>query len=270
MHLRPIILILIALVIAGFATLTANRWLGNRIAPAETADITRVVAAANDISAGTRIDLTMVKMIDMSNASVPNKAIRDPQTVVGQYAVTNLLQGEPILEGRVAPQLGLGTLAARLGEGRRAITIGAGELAGLTGYLAPGSRVDLLAAGVQADGARLDSRTLLQNLTVMAVDPPMQPDKYDPSALRSVTLEVDPQQAEQIVRASEKSKLRMTLRNPDDRTSLNQDRQEPTIREIASTVETPTEPQYKEITVIRGQPSEPPVESVTRVLVIKP
>jgi pilus assembly protein CpaB len=270
MHLRPIILILIALVISGLATLAANRWMDNRIAPAETADITRVVAAANDISAGTRIDLTMVKMIEMPNASVPDKALRDPQTVVGQYAVTNLLKGEPILEGRVNPQLGVGTLAARLGEGRRAITIGAGELAGLTSYLAPGSRVDLLAAGSQAGGGSLDSRTLLQNLTVMAVDPPMQPDKYDPSALRSVTFEVDPQQAEQIVRASEKSKLRITLRNPDDRTSLSQDRQEPTIREIAGAEETPTEPQFKEITVIRGRASDPPVETVTRVLVFKP
>jgi pilus assembly protein CpaB len=268
MNLRPIILIALALVIAGLATLTAHRWMGNRIAPAETADTTRVVAAANDIAAGTRIDLTMIKMIEMPTASVPEQALRDLQAVVGQYAVVNLTKGEPILAARIAPQLGLSTLASRLGEGRRAITIGANELAGLTSYLAPGSRVDLLAAGLQ--GGSMDSRTLLQNLMVVAVDPPMLPDKYDPGALRSVTFEVDPQQAEQIVRATERSKLRMTLRNPDDRTSLTQDRQEPSIGEVAGREETPAEPQYKEITVIRGQASNPPVASVTRVPVLMP
>lgn len=263
MNLRPIILIAIALVIAGLATLTANNWMSKRIAPAQTADSTRVVAAATDIAAGSRIDLTMVKMIEMPTTSAPEQALRDPQSAVGQYAVFQLSKGEPILAARIAPQMGLGTLASRLGEGRRAITIAANELAGLTSYLTPGSRVDLLVTGLQGGG--LDSRTLLQNLMVIAVDPPMLPDQYDPSALRSVTFEVDPQQAEQIVRATERSKLRMTLRNPDDRTSLHEEQPQPTVA-----VKTPPEPLFKEIEIIRGQASSPPVQSMTRVVEPRP
>jgi pilus assembly protein CpaB len=265
MNLRPVLLVAAALVIAGLAVLTANRWIGDRLAPAANVDVTRIVATAQDIQAGTRIDLTMLKMIDMPNASVPDKAFRDPQEVRGQYAMVNLVNGEPIIAGRVAPQLGLSTLATRLGEGRRAITIGAGELAGLTGYLAPDSRIDLLAAGDSSD-----SRTLLQNLTVLTVDPPMQPDKFDPGALRSLTLEVDPQQAEQIVNATAKSKLRITLRNPEDRSRLNQARPEAVIAKALETKEAPAEPQYKEITVIRGLASEPPGKTQYRVPVLNP
>jgi pilus assembly protein CpaB len=270
MNLRPVILIAIALLIAGLATLTAHQWMGNRLAPAETVETSRVVAAASDLAAGTRIDLTMIKMIPVPAESIPEKAFRDPQAVVGQYAVSNLLKGEPILEGRVAPQLGPGTMAKRLSGGRRAITIGAGELAGLTGFLTPGNRIDLLSAGLQAVGGSADSRTLLQNLLVLAVDPPMTPDKFDPTALRSVTFEVDPRQAEQIVRATEKGKLRMTLRNPDDNTVREPDSQGPIISEPAAVEEKTPETRYAEIRVIRGIGSTPAGESETRVLVPNP
>ena len=268
MNLKPIILVVIALVIAGLATLTARQWLSSRFAPPETPETSRAAAAAVDIPAGARLDLSMINMVEVPTAIVAESAVRDPQAIIGQYTLTPLAKGELIMQGRVVPQLALSTLASRLGEGRRAITLGAVEMAGLAAFLNTGSRVDLLATGLQ--GSDPDSRTLLQNLTVLAVDPPATPDKFDPSALRSVTFDVDPLQAEQIVRATEKSKLRMTLRNPEDQTSraneTAQITQEPSGQEEAQ------EQKYKEVEVrvVRGSASAPPVESITRVLVLKP
>ncbi|MBK1718207.1 Flp pilus assembly protein CpaB [Thiocystis violacea] len=220
MNLRGLLVLLVSLALAGVAASSANRWMSSRLANAG-GDLSGVVAASADVPFGTQIDATLIKMVPLPREAIPASAFTDPKEVIGRVAATPLYKGEILLQGRVVEHLGGSALAAVVEEGKRAITVGVNEVVGVGGFLLPGNRVDLLAIRRQSGGDGSVSRTLLQNLKVLAVDQTTSPDKKDPVIVRSITLEVDPSQAEEIARATEDGKVRFTLRNPLDGNRLD-------------------------------------------------
>ena len=87
---------------------------------------------------------------------------------------------------------------------------------GVAGFLLPGNRVDVVSTKRGAGGRDSVSDTIVENLKVLAVDQTVSSDKNDPVIVRAVTLEVTPEQAESIVKATEEGKVQLTLRNPLD------------------------------------------------------
>ena len=81
----------------------------------------------------------------------------------------------------------------------------------------PGNRVDVLATK-RSDGSSNDSesRTILQDLRVLAVDQTAGTDKTQPVVVRAVTLEMSAKEAEVLVKAQSEGKLQLALRNPLD------------------------------------------------------
>jgi pilus assembly protein CpaB len=217
MKFRGFLMLVLSLVLAGVAAIYANRWMSERLAAADankTGELTGVVAAAADIPFGTRIDASLVKMVQIPPQFVPPGAFTDPQAVFGRIAGFALYQGEVLLENRVVEHIGGSTLAAVVPEGKRAITVRVDDVVGVAGFLLPANRVDMIATRNSRDGTQ--SRTLLENLKVLAVDQSTSTDKNEPVIVRAVTLEVDPSQAEEIVRAQSDGRVQFTLRNPLD------------------------------------------------------
>ena len=70
---------------------------------------------------------------------------------------------------------------------------------------------------------RAETRTVLRNLNVLAVDQTAAQDKDQPVVVRAVTLEVSPKQAEVLVKAREEGRIKLTLRNPLDKTHTPDD-----------------------------------------------
>jgi len=60
------------------------------------------------------------------------------------------------------------------------------------------------------------TRTLLQNIKVLAVDQEASQEKEKPAIVRAVTLELKPDQAEIMVQAMQEGTIQLTLRNPLD------------------------------------------------------
>ena len=108
---------------------------------------------------------------------------------------------------RFANSPGASPLAAIIPEGKRAITVAVNDVVGVSGFILPGSRVDIIAS----EGGQ--PKTILQNIKVLAVGQSVSQEKNDPVQVSVVTLEVDPIQAEIISNAQG---LRLTLRNPVD------------------------------------------------------
>jgi pilus assembly protein CpaB len=85
---------------------------------------------------------------------------------------------------------------------------------------------------------------------VLAVDQTAASEKNEPVIVRAVTLEVNPQQAEILVKAKEEGSIQLTLRNPLD--------EEIAVVEAASPppapvrVRAPAAPRPRTVTVIRG------------------
>ena len=79
----------------------------------------------------------------------------------------------------------------------------------------PGNRVDVLATKTTNAGTNsATSRTILENLRVLAVDQTAGTDKTQPVVVRAVTLEMSAAEAETLVTAQTEGKLQLALRNP--------------------------------------------------------
>jgi pilus assembly protein CpaB len=89
------------------------------------------------------------------------------------------------------------------------------DVVGVGGFLLPGNRVDVLATKTTSAGSNsATSRTILENLRVLAVDQTAGTDKTQPVVVRAVTLEMSASEAEALVTAQTEGKLQLALRNP--------------------------------------------------------
>jgi pilus assembly protein CpaB len=217
MKARTVLTLLVSLGIAGLAALIANTWISQRLGAAEaTEELAQVVSAAVDIPVGTRIEATHVRVLALPASAVTSGSITGLDEALGRVAVQPLYAGEILLQKRLAEYAGGGALAAVIEPGKRAVTVRVNDVIGVAGFLAPGSRVDVVATRRAAEGHSNMSKTLVENLKVLAVDQTVSTDKNDPVVVRAVTLEVSPKEAEQLVKATEEGKVQLTLRNPLD------------------------------------------------------
>ncbi len=102
MNKRLLTILLLAFVIAGACAFLVYRVIGNRLGAAHTTT-TRVVAAAADIKLGTVLTAANLTTIDI-DGTPPKGAIleKDKNTVVGRGVISDLYQGEPVLDSRLA------------------------------------------------------------------------------------------------------------------------------------------------------------------------
>jgi pilus assembly protein CpaB len=161
----------------------------------------------------------------------------DGQTRASVYGAVlrhEIAAGEPIRRAAIVKPGERDFLQVVLIPGERAISIPVTTGGASTGLLSPGDRVDvILTQNFKNEGAanapltrRSVSETVVESLRVLAIDSPdgLNPSKpvaapAAPAAApfgRTVTLEVTPEQAEQINVATELGKLSLTLRSATD------------------------------------------------------
>ncbi|MFP5305656.1 MAG: Flp pilus assembly protein CpaB [Gammaproteobacteria bacterium] len=258
MAVRKSILPTVAALLLGIAAAAlAARWMQSRLAAVENARVgtVPVVVAATTILFGEQITLNDVRTIDWPKSSVPDNSFPDPAQVVGQFSNQKLLPGEIVLKQRIADRSGGNLLSTMIEPHRRAVTVRVNDVIGVAGFLLPGNRVDVLATRLN-EKRRAETRTLLQNLKVLAVDQTTsEAGKDEPVVVRAVTLEMDPEEAEQLVAAIEEGTVQLALRNPEDRSLAT--RAEPTAAAVAAA------PQPTLAPVVRSRPRPPPKETVT-------
>jgi len=166
---------------------------------------TRVVAAAADIKLGTVLAATNLTTIDISGPA-PKGAIMKPEQAIGRGVISDLYQGEPILESRLASVGSGGGLAATIPDGMHVDVLVSGTPPGQNN--APGSREAQLGTLV---------KTILQNIQVLSAGVNIQKDaEGKPQPVQVVNLLVTPEQAETLSLATNGVKIQLVLRNPLD------------------------------------------------------
>jgi pilus assembly protein CpaB len=221
MNKRVQLILLSAFAIAALCSYVVYRVVGTRFAANHTTT-TRVVVAAKDVKLGTvlqDIDLGTVEMA----GSPPKGTILNRQDAVGRGVISDIYEGEPILQNRLAAVGAGGGLAATIHPGMRACAIKVDEVVGVAGFATPGMHVDVLisgtppnaAGGATAEGPKV--RTLLQNIEVLSAGTDIQHDvDGKPQPVQVVNLLVTPPQAEILSLASNQTKIQLVLRNPLD------------------------------------------------------
>jgi len=154
---------------------------------------------------------------------IPAGSFASPEEVVGRVPRERILANEFIRKERLADRsAGIG-LNALISRGMRAVSINITNGSALSGFLNPGNYVDVLVTiNPQVEGAGDDQTfTLLQAVYVLAVRARMVQDNMRSGAgevrgrgsAPSVTLQVTPEQAEQLAHARQKGTITLLLRN---------------------------------------------------------
>ncbi|MDI5921134.1 Flp pilus assembly protein CpaB [Halomonas sp. LR5S13] len=205
----------LSLMMALGAAVVAMNWMQEQGGENEAlADATEVVVAALQVPFGTTVQASDLKVVTMPRDVVPPSSFNDVESVVGRVSNQVIYPGEVVLEGRVSEHLGGSALAALLDPGKRAMSVRVDDVVGVAGFLLPGNRVDVLSTKRNGSGNDVESKTVLHNLKVLAVDQIASQERDGPVIVRAVTLEVATREAETLVKATQEGKVQLTLRNP--------------------------------------------------------
>lgn len=220
MNRRLLTILVCAFFVAAACSLLVYKIVGARVAGAKKSATVRIVAAAGDIKLGTILTAANLTTIEVAGP-LPKGALLKPENAIGRGVISDLYQGEPILEERLAAPGSGGGLAATIKPGMRACAVKVDEVVGVAGFVTPGMRVDVLVSGDPPGMARsmegTEVKTLLQNIEVLSAGTDIQKDaEGKPEQTHVVNLLVTPEQAEVLSLASNHTQIQLVLRNPLD------------------------------------------------------
>src|SRR6266850_1537998 len=208
-----------ALIFGLLAAVSVSRYLSS--AQAYTKNLNGVVVAKVAIPLGTKIIPEQVTVVQFPAESTPDGAFESAEKLAGRVAVTNIAPREPITEARLAPEGTAGGLSAVIPEGYRAMTVKVDDVVGISGFIMPGTLVDVVVTIDPGERSGMQdpiSKIILQSIKVLAngqnIDKPE--DQREANSVKAVTLLVTPEQAEKLALAASEGKLQLVMRNSID------------------------------------------------------
>jgi len=179
---------------------------------AEMVRLSPVLVAAQDLPVGTALTPEAVRTIRWPADAVPPGAFTDPAKVTGWVTRATVAENEPLLPYKLADSNARGVLPLVIPDGMRAASLRVNEVSGISGFVSPGSKVDVIAV--------MDSReqgkgafTLLQDVEVLAIAQTMDQRETTPTVVNTVTVLVTPAQAERLMLAGSEGTLQLAMRN---------------------------------------------------------
>ncbi len=214
-NIRPLGVLLVALSTGLAAAAYAASWLQQQGASATM----QVIVAKRDLQMGTRLQPDMLETIQWPKAA----AIKDPLTQLDQaldrVIHMPVLRGEPLLLSKLAPAGEKGGLSSVLTQGQRAVTVKVNEIVGVAGFALPGNYVDVMVNAPDSQNQSV-SKIVIERIQVLAVAQDVSSNENKPRVVNAVTLQVTPQQAEQIDLARSVGTLSLVLRSQSDNTPV--------------------------------------------------
>lgn len=216
---RFLIVLVGALLFGLLAAFSVSRYLSS--AQAYTKSLNKVVVAKVPIPLGTKIIPEQLMVVQFPSESMPDGTFNNAEKLVGRVAVVNIAAREPVTDAKLAAEGTQGGLSAVIPEGYRAMTVKVDDVVGISGFIQPGTMVDVVVVIDPAENAGNQnpiSKIVLQNIKVLAngqnIDHPK--DEREANSVKAVTLQVTPEQAEKLALASTEGKLQLVMRNAVD------------------------------------------------------
>ena len=219
---RNLILAGVAVVIGIIAVILANAYFSGveerSAIVAQQQKLARIVVATQALEFGQPLTPQNLKLQNWPASSVPEGAFTSISEALkdNRVALRPIVPGEPVLSSKVSGKDGRATLAALLPEGFRAISIPIDNVKGVSGFVLPGTTVDvLLLRKMEGDGATSDDQradVILENARVIAIDQLADEKTGKPKVGRTATLAVTPTDAQRLAIANRMGDLQLTLR----------------------------------------------------------
>lgn len=200
----------------GYYTLTS---ISARAAGGAPSDFREVVVTAADLTYGTKLERTMLRLARYPKDAVPAGAFSAMDSVMGQTTKVFMGAREPVTLTKLSSRGGGLSMLVR--PTMRAASVEVNQVSGVSGFVLPGDRVDvLITVDPNHNGESAVTRTLLQNVEVLAAGQKTQHQDNKPISVQAVTLLVDPQGAEVLAHAQHEGEIHLVLRNPEDQTKV--------------------------------------------------
>ena len=241
----------------------------------EPTDMKDIVIAARPLSVGVTVKPADIKLGKIPTAAFPKNAFGKAEEVIDRPVISNILMDEPVLDGRLAARgSGLG-LAPIIPVGMRAVTVRVNDVSGISGFVLPGMRVDVLVTGRPPSMEGTMTATVLQNMLVLSAGTAIQGDSRGQAIqAATVTLLASPEQSETLTLANTEGRIQLVLRNGSDQTI-----EKTSGREISELYgahvsrkkpsEAPARPRTRVVNVVSAAPPPPPPPPQDQIIVIR-
>ncbi len=274
---KPAILIVLIVLVALATSFLVYQWLKVRsIALAnQRGEIVNVAVAVTDLSWGTVIKPEMVKTVPFLKGSLTADFFTDPASLTGRVIIAPLKADEPIFGSRLATSdITKGGVAAVISQNKRAMTVRVDKVKGVSGFIHPGNRVDVVATFRPTYSAMPMTLTVLENIPVLATgtETEIKNKQEKPVEVDVITLEVSPEEAEVLALSSTEGKLQLSLRNYID--TKNMSTKGATVQSLITILSGKSERKIKQkkvaaVDAVKDPVKEPVQESYSRVQLIE-
>ncbi len=213
-RLRPWLILVLALASGGTAGILAFRYL-RQYTPSLEAETRAgyVAVATRELPVGSVLRPGDVRLVEWPGTMLPAGYLAATEAAVGRGLITTVQENEPLLESKLAPTGAGGGLPVLISDGMRAVSVKVDEVVGVSGFVLPGTRVDVLLT-MNASSGEPTTEVLLQKVRTLAAGQTVQRDRDGkPRAVPVITLLVTPEQAETLALASNQGRIQLALRN---------------------------------------------------------
>jgi pilus assembly protein CpaB len=174
-----------------------------------------VIAANGYLPAYTHIQSGDLRQIQVPTEYAAKGAVTDESLVTGEMSLVPFSDGEILTYNKLAKNGQ--SLSNTVPEGKRAFTLPSDKVKGLNGLLRPGDLVDVLYLNSGDKGGSAASvSTLLQNIEVLAAGDLYADQGSKGESSGTVTLALNPEEAQLALLALAKGQLHLSLRSNND------------------------------------------------------
>jgi len=176
-----------------------------------------VLVAADDLQVGTKIEEKDVKFVHFPSSDLPAGVFHFMNKVVGRGVILPISKGEFILTNKLAGENAGAGLPGLIPPGMRAISVRVNDTTSVSGFVLPGTHVDVLLTGNPGGSGEQQTTTVLEDLAVIATGQKLERNAAgEPQTTSVITLLVSPDDAQKLTLASNQGKIQLALRNPLD------------------------------------------------------
>jgi pilus assembly protein CpaB len=225
--LRALVPIALSLIIAIAGTVFLYKWIERQRGPKEIVQVEKmdaapIVVSAGNLPWGTKLKPEMIKMAPYLKESLPVGYFSSSIDLKDRVIIAPLKLNEPITESKLAPtSVKTGGVSAVLKPGMRAIAVKGDKIIGISGFINPGNRVDVIVTVEEPKTKKIKSKIFLENTAVLATGTQIERnEKGEPMPVDVYTLEVTPKQAEKVALAASEGRLQFALRGVTDSEDL--------------------------------------------------
>src|SRR5215472_12582910 len=188
-----------------------------QVSAAKPVAMQTLVVAAVPLQLGARLDPNNLRTISWPVNQPVTGMFSKIEDCANRALLTPVAENEPILESKLAPKEAGAGLPATIPEGMRAISVAVNEVVGVAGFVTPGTMVDVLVTGKPSTSQDNVTRTILENVRVLAAGQKIEQDREGkPQTVPVITLLVTPEDAAKMAMASTQGKIQLALRNTID------------------------------------------------------